>query len=144
MFVESITNRGTMAATALSLSASEQRHRMIAHNIANLEVPGFKARRVNVAGFQQALGKAVAQRGKQYDKPLEIRGNDFESTETGGVLLKPQSKGVDSILFHDGSVVSLEQEMTEMAKNTMWFEMLSSLHKGQFDGLRKAIRGTAA
>jgi flagellar basal-body rod protein FlgB len=133
-----------MAATALSLSASEQRHRIIAHNIANLEVAGFKARRVDVGKFQEALGNAVKERGNQYNENLEIRGDDFESTPSGGVLLRPMTEGSDSILFHDGSVVSLEQEMTEMARNTMWFEMLSSLHRGQFDGLRKSIRGTAA
>jgi flagellar basal body rod protein FlgB len=45
------------------------------------------------------------------------------------------------MLFYDGTNVSIEREMSDLAANAMLHEVTTNLLRGRYDALQKAIRG---
>ena len=106
-----------------------------------MATPGYKARQLNTKAFQRSLGEALDRRAKGPREPLVIQGPGFHTDATGALRVTPSFRPPDNILFHDGTNLSLEREMADLAENTMMHEMTTTLLKGRVDGLRKAIRG---
>lgn len=137
-----LVDRGNLPALVNTLSFNEARLRVIADNVANIHTPGFRAKQLNPAAFQEALGKAMLERGNDPRKPLLIRSADAMTESSGRLAVTPREKPVDNVLFHDGTNASIEREMADLAETGMMHDMASRLLRMQFDGLRKAIRGT--
>ena len=139
---ESLMNRGVTPALAATLSYTQARHRMIADNVANMSTPGFKAKRLDLDEFQNSLARALKQRGSDPNKPLVINGSRQVRTRHNGTLeVTPTMEPGANAVLHDGTNLSIEREMSNLASNAMLHEMTTTLLKGRFDGLRKAIRG---
>ncbi len=118
------------------------RHKVIAENVANMSTPDYKAKHLDQKVFQQALGKAVERRGNDPRKPFEIDGGkQVRSDENGRLITEPVTKPGSNLVFHDGTNMSIEKEMSDLASNAMWHEMTTTLLTGKFESLRKAIRG---
>ena len=143
MYFENLLNRGAIPGLWATLSYTESRHRMIAENIANLETPGYKTKQLDAAAFQRALGKAFDRRARGPIEPFVVEGRGFHTDTAGALKVTPSFRPPDNILFHDGTNMSLEREMADLAENAMMHEMTSTLLWGKIDGLRKAIRGRA-
>ena len=142
MFITTITNRGATPGLVKTMAFTQQRLRMISENVANMHTPGYKAKQLDVAGFQQALGKAFAEHKKDYKKNFVVESGDEVGTdERGNLKVTPSDRPVRNILFHDGTNLSLERQMADLAETGMTHEMAATLLRGNFDGLRKAIRG---
>ena len=141
MYFENLLNRGVAPALMATLSYTQSRHRMIAENVANLSTPGYKARQLDPMAFQRALGEALDRRANDPRQPFVVEGTEFRSDANGALKVKPSLRPPDNILFHDGTNLSLEREMADLAENTMMHEMTATLLKGKIDGLRKAISG---
>mgnify|MGYP003563581870 CR=1 FL=1 len=141
---ESLTDRGMTPALAATMSYTQARHRVIAENVANMTTPGYKAKRLELAEFQHALADALERRGKKVGQPLVIEGSEQVRTRADGTLeVTPQREPAANALHHDGTNMSIEREMADLAANAMVHEMTASLLQGKYDGLRKAIRGRA-
>ncbi len=143
MYFENLLNRGATPGLVTMLSYAESRHKMIAENIANLTTPDYKARQLDAKAFQRALGEAFDRRKQDPRKPFVIEGRQFRTDATGALQVTPALEPPDNLLFHDGTNLSLEREMADLAENTLMHQMTSALLKGRVDGLRKAIRGRA-
>ena len=143
MYFENLLNRGAIPGLWATLSYTESRHRMIAENIANLETPGYKAKQLDAKVFQRALGDAFERRAQSPLKPFVMEEREFRTDAAGALKVTPSLRPPDNILFHDGTNMSLEREMADLAENAMMHEMTSTLLWGRIDGLRKAIRGRA-
>ena len=64
------------------------------------------------------------------------------TTDSQGFLnVRPSEKPVEQALFHDGTNMSLERQMADLAETGMSQEIVATLLRGSFDTLRKAIRG---
>ncbi len=118
------------------------RHRLIAHNIANLSTPRFRPRDISVEGFQAQLGEAIDRRRATrgvFNGPLKIK--DSRSVRMGRdrVELTAEQTG-DNVLFHDQNDRSMEHQMKALAENAMAHNTAIELLKNQFDLLRSAIR----
>lgn len=138
-----ITDRTTMQVLEKSLAFSEARLKVIAENVANLHTPGFRAKQLDPAMFQNALRNAIDARKKDPQRRFVVEsGRDIRTEANGSLTLTPAYKKADNILFHDGTNFSIEREMAELAETGLVHEVASSLLKGKWDGLRKAIRGT--
>ncbi len=143
MFFSSITDRGATPALVTTLSYNEARLRMIADNIANVHTPGYKTQQLDAKAFQRTLRKALDDRGKDWAQPFAIDGNREVSTDGQGFLhVTPSLKPVENILFHDGTNMSVERQMADLAETGMTHELVATLLRGRVQGLRKAIRGT--
>ena len=73
---------------------------------------------------------------------MVIAGSDHYRTDRQGHLVTtPRTEPGQNAVFHDGTNMSIEQEMSELASNAMLHEITTTLLDGRFEGLRKAIRG---
>ncbi len=142
MFFENLINRGAMPALVSTAVFTEERHRVIAENVANIGVPDYKTRQLDVPGFQKALGRALDARGHDPRKPFVIRGSrQVRTNEQGELEVTPARHPVENILFHDGTNLSIERQMADLAENAMIQEMTNTLLRTKYDALTKAIRG---
>ena len=142
MFISSLTDRGATPALVATLSYTHSRHKMIAENVANWGNPDYKTKRLDPRVFQEALGRALDARGKDINKPFSLPSTDeFHSDRRGSVQVTPIETPPENILFHDGTNMSIERQMADLAENAMTHEQATTLLRGRYDGLRKAIRG---
>lgn len=136
-----ITTHGSTPVLERLVQFAGQRHRLIAHNIANMDTPDFRPLDVSTRGFQAALAKAVEERrARTGGAHGELR---LESTEevlvTGrGLSLRPRTPS-GNILYHDRNNRDLERLMQNLAENTMMFRAATDLLRRENDLIRTAI-----
>lgn len=108
----------TSRALEKALSVSQLRQRVLAHNVANINTPGFKRSHVE---FEAALAAAVeAGRGVDQVTPRIVQEN------------RPSGRP-------DGNNVDLEYEMTQMAQNQIDYAALTRQISDHFGRLRTVI-----
>jgi flagellar basal-body rod protein FlgB len=116
------------------------RHNVLAGNIANIDTPGYRARDLSTALFQQRLREAIEAR----DTP-ESEGSDTSADDSSTVsdLATNIVGAFEPILRHDDGNVSLEQQVAELTKNQMLYNMAVALLTSQFHSLEAAINEQA-
>lgn len=104
-----------------SLDASTLRSRIIANNIANVDTKDFKASEVN---FEDKLKKAMNNNGLALDvtEPEHIDG----ATTTLDRLKPDVVKETGTTMKADGNNVDIDNEMTNLAGNTIMYNTLIS------------------
>jgi flagellar basal-body rod protein FlgB len=113
---------------------TQNRHEILAGNIANSSTPGYVAQDLSVVEFEKRLKEAI--KTQQYSA---------EPTSPGDLLSAPSTrlaevkKNPQSILFHDQSQVGLEYQVTEMVKNRIQHNTALSVMVSQFRMLQTAI-----
>jgi flagellar basal-body rod protein FlgB len=128
---------------------SQARHGVLAGNIANIDTPEYKTRDLSPDRFQASLKQAMQQRRQPapavpYVSP-GISGKLVTAsspTPAPAIDFGDMSEVKDSmkhILYHDGHDVSLEAQVTELAKNQSMHNMAVNLLGVQFRQLRTAI-----
>jgi flagellar basal-body rod protein FlgB len=99
-----------------ALKAQSERQRVVAHNIANVNTPGFRAGRLD---FEDSLAEALSRRN-------------------GGVARAQHSATNDPIGLNDNNV-SLEKELEALDKSNLHYDALTSALNAKFNQLRTAI-----
>lgn len=130
--------KGAAPVLERALSFCEQRHRVIAQNIANVETPGYKPSDLDEQEFQQALKAEMEARDARAVRRFgTIEGRHLHETSAGlRVLPVSHSSG---ILRHSENRVDMESEMTRLAENGLKFRVYSSLVKKHYTQLRDTI-----
>src|SRR5688572_14786045 len=129
MFIERLLNQGNAPLLERTLEFTAQRHRLIAENVVNVDTPGYLQKDMSLEKFHAMLrGRVEARRSAppgmtSFD---DIRG-EIENPERG-------------ILFHDGNNRSMEQLMSDQAKNALLHNLAVELLKKQFASLENALR----
>ncbi len=142
MFISSVTDRGATPALVAMLTYTQQRHRVIAENVANWGNPDYKTRQLDLHAFQRALGQALEERGGDVNEPFRLPGTEqFHADAQGRLRVTPTVKPAAEVLFHDGTNMSIERQMADLAGNAMMHETATTLLRSRYEGLRKAIRG---
>jgi len=143
LFLSDVSDRGAMPALIKTLAFNEARLRMIAENVANANTPGYRAKQLNVDAFQQALGEALTARRTDPSRPFVVEsGGEVATLADGSLRITPSEKPVDNVLFHDGTNVSVEREMADLAQTGMTHELATALLRDRVHRLQTAIRGT--
>lgn len=106
----------TFISLSKALDALSLRHEILADNIANVNTPGFKARRVQ---FEDEL-KAALSRGD----PASMR---------------PVIEEDELRVRADGNSVDIDLEMAKLAETTILYSALSRLISGKFGSLKSVI-----
>ena len=96
-----------------------ERQRVTAHNIANQNTPGYRAKTVD---FRETLARALEQSD-------DVRGLRFSVEEARGLPVKANGNNVD-----------LEHEWMQMEENRLLHEIFARAAGGTFQGLLRAIR----
>ena len=142
MFLSEITNRGNIPVLEKLMAFAEARQRMLAENIANIDMPGYKTKQLDPAVFQAAMRRAIDERSTHPGAPLELPATDqFHEDEMGHLVVTPVTEPAQNILFHDRTNARIETLMAQVAENVMTYNLASQLLKNSFDGLKTAIRG---
>ena len=116
---------------------------MIAENVANIHTPGYRTKQLDVRAFQSALRDALNERGSDPYKPFVVKdGKEARTNRFGTLEVTPTEKPVENILFHDGTNLSIERQMADLAETGAMHDLVAQLLRGNFEGIRKAIRGS--
>jgi flagellar basal-body rod protein FlgB len=141
LMINGLTNSESVPVLERLLQFTEQRHRLIANNVANISTPGFRPTDVSPEEFQKQLGEAVEERRASGSKDGDLHLENSSQIEftRHGVKLNAQPSG-ENILFHDGNDRNVERVMQSLVENTYTFRTATQLLKNQFELLTTAIR----
>jgi flagellar basal-body rod protein FlgB len=129
MFIDRLLNQDGQPELQQMLRFTEARHRLIAQNVANVDVPGYKQKDLSLEKFQQVLAErsAVASGSAPGSVLFDDLGVDVENPQHG-------------ILFHDGQTRSMEQLMSDLAKNALMHNVVIELLRQQTQQMQSAIK----
>jgi len=113
---------------------AQARHGVLAGNIANVDVPGYKTQDLSQDLFQERLKDAVDQRNTPGGtrSPGDLTGNGYDE-------FNQAKDSFRSVLYHDQSDVGIEKQVTEMAKNQAMHNLALTIMTSQFRLLQTAI-----
>lgn len=132
-------NQGTLPVLEQAVNFAQARHGVLAGNIANIDTPGYKTRDLSPDLFQASLRRAIEKRDSQpsHDLSPGLMTPENRSRELGA--FDEVKESTKNILYHDQSDVSLESQVTELAKNQGMHNMAISLMTHQFQLLEAAV-----
>jgi len=116
----------TLTAMGKVLDATAARQRAIAHNIANVDTPGYTRRDVS---FHDQLASALSD-ADQHPLATASRVGEVEPRQ----LLDNQSPA-----RADGNNVDVDREMASLAQNTLEYEAAAEIIKSKLGMLRAAV-----
>ena len=108
-----------------ALDGAALRHRVIAHNMANVNTPGYHRQEVR---FTEHLAAALAAGDAE-----AIRSARFDVERANDPAVRP-----------DGNNVSLEREMGDLMKNSLVYNTVTQLLSAHIAGYRSAITGNTS
>lgn len=142
MWIDRLTDSRITHALELTARFSEERHKVLAENVANIDTPDYHTKHLDPEAFQAALNAALGRAESSHQHRLELRGDAQVSTTPDGKLaVRPTVRPAENILFHDGRNASLEKLMTDLQSNGLDYSLATSLLGKRFEGLMRAIRG---
>ena len=116
------------------LEASSLRQKVLSNNVANIDTPNFKRSDVD---FEAVLGIALSQKSgvlsMKKTSPQHIPG---VADGGGGQIVKDQA----TTLRNDGNNVDIDEEMTNVAKNGLYYNSLTRTISSQLGLLRVVIK----
>ncbi|WP_442853204.1 flagellar basal body rod protein FlgB [Bacillus sp. EB01] len=119
-----------------ALNASSMRQNVISNNIANAETPGFKSKSVVFEDIlKQKLNNQTNFVGNRSDSRHVIIGN------SSGI---PQPFAVENrgtTMQNNENNVDLDEQMSSLSKNALWYNTLTSQLSSEFQKLSIAIKG---
>ena len=133
---------GAMPTLERVVQFTQQRHKVLSDNIANLSTPFFQPRDVAPVSFQTTLREAIDQRRHSANPasgPLELRDSRDITFHEAGMTVhgRPVHQG---IFFHDQNNRDLERTMQSLAENTMTHNSAIELLRNEFSIMLTAIR----
>lgn len=119
------------------IGASWKRNKVILNNISNNDTPNFKASEVNFeAYFRSAMDDEDSFKLKQTrETHMELGQTDLSDLE--GLVVQRD----ETTERMDGNNVDIDREMSDFAKNAIYYNTLLRKVTGQFTQLRTAIKG---
>lgn len=130
----SMINGSALPALEQAAAFAENRQSILSGNIANLDVPGYTTRDLSTSDFQQRLKEAIS--AQTNPSSGHIPGEPASHLPSMDRVRDVSQQ----ILYHDGSDVSLEEQVTQISKNEALHNMAIALMRNQFRNLEVAIR----
>lgn len=122
----------TMSMLERSLDYSSLKNSVISNNIANVDTPNYKAKNVE---FKSVLNEALtnqieAKRTHPKHIPFSIDRTPFQIVSNQQTMYN-----------HNRNNVDIDKEMSELAKNQIYYRGLVDRINGKFSTLQTVIRG---
>ena len=133
MFIDKLLNQDNMPLLEQALRFSAARQQLIAENVSNVDTPGYVQKDLSPEKFQEMLQQRVDERRSA---PPGTLGFD----DITGELNNPTA----NILFHDRNNRSMEQLMSDTAKNLLYHNMMIELLRKQIGTMNMAINEKAS
>ena len=126
---ERLLNQTTEPVLEKMLQFTAARHKLIAENVINISTPNYRQKDLSLEKFQEMLGERIEERDRA--GPGETSFGDLTAE------LEEPERG---ILFHDGSNRSVEQLMSDQAKNALMHNLIIELLRKQFSTMEMALK----
>lgn len=140
MWIDRLLQSPTRQALEWTARFAEERHQVLAENVANIDTPGYPTRQLDPREFQAALNDALkATRPGAPAAPLHSR--QVSTDGDGKLTARPKTEPAENVLFHDGTNARLEGLMTDVQDNAMSYELAINMLKTRFNTLLTAIKG---
>ncbi len=146
--IQGIFQSTTLPALEQMAMFSERRHEVLAGNVANLDTPEYRARDLSVNDFENALAAAIEKQRNPETHAFRSPGY-LTSAELPPALRSTAQANTDpfdgprlameKLVYHDGSDVNWETQITELSKNQSMHNMAIALMRSQFSTLNAAI-----
>jgi flagellar basal-body rod protein FlgB len=127
MFVDRLLNQGSAPLLEQWLQFTDKRAELLGEDVVNASTPGYIQKDLSVGEFQKAL--AAKQDEAESSGPGNTDFSDVPMDQTNP----------SSMLFHDGNNRSMEQLMTDQAKNALMHNVAVELLRRQFATLSMAL-----
>ncbi|WP_232697027.1 flagellar basal body rod protein FlgB [Brevibacillus daliensis] len=121
-----------------SLDAAMARQKVTSNNIANVDTPEFKSKQVV---FEGMLLEALEGKTGQLDA---YQTNQKHIPFVSGLGTIPHARIVSNnqtAIQNNGNNVDVEYEMSQQAKNTIWYNGLVQMTNGYFTKMKSVING---
>ncbi|WP_349305684.1 flagellar basal body rod protein FlgB [Bacillus sp. FJAT-49711] len=114
-----------------ALNYSSLKHKTIAQNIANVDVPNYKAKAVS---FKEVLADSSSH--------IEVNRSDYRHFQfaIGNGYPQVYTK-MNTEYNHNGNNVDIDNEMSDMAENQIYYQALIERLNGKFSTLQNVIKG---
>jgi flagellar basal-body rod protein FlgB len=129
MFIDRLLNQGNAPLLEQMLHFTEARERLMAENVANVDTPNYQQKDMDVARFQAMLSRRLEERDQ--GPPGAIGFSDITAE-----VENPHS----SLMFHDRNNRSMEQLMSDNAKNALFHNMVVELLRRQYATMDMALK----
>ncbi|MDZ4851618.1 MAG: flagellar basal body rod protein FlgB [Pirellulaceae bacterium] len=127
-----------LPAVEQTVQFAERRHALLAGNVANADTPGYQTRDLSVDNFQSALKDAMKASHATARNPLSAKTSGYDGLSHAQATENVR-ESMKQILFHDGSDVGLETQVTEIAKNQSMHSTAMAILRNQYHLLQMAI-----
>jgi flagellar basal-body rod protein FlgB len=142
MWIDRLLSSRLTHAVELTARFAEERQRILAENVAGIDLPDHATKRLDPRAFQSALHTALDEAQSQGAQRLELRGNAQVATDSAGRLrVRPTLEPAANALFHDGTNAKLEELMSGASENALLYNLATQFLGKRFDRLESAIRG---
>jgi len=119
---------------------TQARQKILAENIANIDTPGYRRKKVDLRSFQQALQDALKR--CRANQPLpDVTTRQVYRDEAGRLRIRPEVEPPDNVMFHDRTNGRIERDMAEMAENLLLHQVTVELLRQRYHMLEIAIKG---
>lgn len=122
----------------LKMQYDGERQRVLAENIANKDIPGFKAHDLVALDFKNVLASQNAKIDMKMTSPLHVTG-----LKPGASAFSTTGEKYPFDVNITSGDVSIEQQMMKVTQNAMDFQMSTSLYK-KISSLYKEALGISA
>ena len=128
MFIDRLLNEGSAPLLEQVVRFAAQRHKLIAENVVNVSTPGYRQKDLSLEKFQKMLSSRLDRRDETGPGMVSFDDitNEVENPRKG-------------ILFHDGNNRSMEQLMSDQAKNALMHNMAIEMLRRQFKTMEMAL-----
>jgi flagellar basal-body rod protein FlgB len=127
-------NSTTIPVLEQVVNFSQQRHEILATNLANIDTPGYRVRDLSTEAFQDQLGRAIKDRDRRQSFPTAHQYSTASSSDLSHVR-----DSLKDILYHDDSNVSIERQVAEITKNQTQHNLALTVMNSQFRLLQAVI-----
>ena len=134
--IDALFNGTAIPVTEQMVNFSEARHNVLASNIANMDVPGYRTRDLSTDEFQANLKKAIERRDER-QTPFSLAVHNYDKRY--GDPFDRVRDDLKNLLYHDESDVAIEQQVNEVAKNQLEHNLALAIMVKQFSTLQAAI-----
>jgi len=116
-------NDKTLQALAAAVKFREMRQEVISSNVANKDVPGYKAKRLD---FEEALARALDVDG---NLSMKVEDQKHYNVGNGGFNnLQPEVyNDPNGVVSENGNTVDVQEEMAMMAENKVMYDTVVQL-----------------
>lgn len=133
--MQGIFERSKINALSAAVHTTSVKNTVIAENIVNMDTPGYKSRDLkfaDVMGEVMGTGKKLplARTNEKHIPPAQ---RDIDPSE----LVYQQN---NPSVRNDGNDVNIDYEMSQMAENTIRYNMFTDMLAGKFSKLKSVIK----